>query len=49
MKVNRKEGREIIDITTDLDSRRDKPKWVYFTEEEIKKLSENSKYERCNY
>src|SRR3989344_136385 len=38
MKVNRKEGREIIDITTDLDSRRDKPKWVYFTEEEIKKF-----------
>jgi integrase len=44
-KVNRKKGIEISDITLDLDTSRDKPKWVYLTEKQIKKLCENTKYE----
>lgn len=43
-KVNRKNGDEISDITIDLDSRSEKPKWVYLTEEQVKKLSDNAKY-----
>lgn len=45
MKVNRKNGTEIKDITTDLDTSSEKPKWVYCNEEQIKKLCDNSKYE----
>ncbi len=37
-KVNRKCGKDIIDITVDLDSSKDKPMWVYLTEEQIFKL-----------
>ena len=44
-KVNKKQGKEIIDITTDLDTSYDKPKWVYLTEEQVKKLCDNAKYE----
>lgn len=44
-KVNKKQGIEVEDITTDLDSRSDKPKWVYLTEEEIKRLCNESRYE----
>jgi hypothetical protein len=44
-KVNRKNGNEILDITIDLDLRADKPKWVYLTEEQVKKLCDHSKYE----
>ena len=44
-KVNRKNGDEIPDITLDLDSRSEKPKWVYLTEEQVKKLCDHSKYE----
>ena len=44
-KINKKEGIEIPEITADLDSRQDKPKWVYLTEEQVKKLCDNSKYE----
>lgn len=43
--VNRKEGIEIPDITNDLDSRGDKPKWVYLTEEQIRKLCLNARFE----
>lgn len=36
MKVNRKQGKIITDITEDLDTRRDeKPKWVYLDEDQI--------------
>ena len=35
-KVNRKKGIEIYDITQDLDTSVEKPKWVYLTDEEIK-------------
>lgn len=44
-KINRKKGIEIPDITSDLNAKQEKPDWVYLTEEEIKKLCENSKYE----
>lgn len=44
-KVSKKNGVEIPDITTDLDSRQDKPQWVYLTEEQVKKLCNNAKYE----
>lgn len=36
--VNRKKGVEIPDITVDLDTRGHKPKWVYLSEEQVKKL-----------
>ncbi|MBU0894809.1 MAG: tyrosine-type recombinase/integrase [Nanoarchaeota archaeon] len=45
MKVNRKKGGEIRDITVDLDTREEKPKWVYLSEEQVKKFCENVKYE----
>lgn len=44
-KINRKQEIEIKDITADLDTTEDKPDWVYLTEEEIKKLAEESKFE----
>jgi hypothetical protein len=44
-KVNRKGGVEIGDITADLDTSGHKPEWVYLTEEQIKKLSNEAKYE----
>jgi integrase len=44
-KINRKNGNEILDITLDLDTRQEKPKWVYLTEEDVKKLCDNAKYE----
>ncbi|NMB66557.1 site-specific integrase [Candidatus Woesearchaeota archaeon] len=45
MKVNKKEGIELKDITADLDTSGDKPDWVYLTEEQIKKLCNEAKYE----
>jgi hypothetical protein len=44
-KVNRKRGIVIEDITQDLDTSRKKPQWVYLTEEEVKKLCDNTKFE----
>ncbi len=44
-KTSRKRGVDIQDITLDLDTSRDKPKWVYLTEEQIKRLCDNAKYE----
>lgn len=44
-KVNKKQGTEIQDITADLDTSHDKPEWVYLTEDQVKKLCENTKYE----
>ena len=41
--VNRKKGVEVQDITVDLDSRGSKPKWVYLTEEQVKRLSDCAK------
>jgi integrase len=44
-KTSKKKGIEIQDITSDLDTKQEKPDWVYLTEEQIKKLAENSKFE----
>lgn len=44
-KIKRKEGIDVPDITIDLDTSREKPKWVYLTEEQVKKICENAKYE----
>lgn len=44
-KVSRKKGIEIPDITMDLDTKPKKPKWVYLTEDQIRKLCESAKYE----
>ncbi len=43
-RVNRRKGIEISDITLDLDSRGDKPKWVYLTEEQVRKLCLNARF-----
>lgn len=44
MKVNRKKGITIQDITIDLDVRRDKPKWVYLTEDQVRTFCDNSMF-----
>lgn len=44
-KVSKKKGLEITDITLDLDTKEDKPDWVYLTEGEIKLLCDKAKYE----
>jgi integrase len=43
-KVNRKKGIEIPEITLDLDTRQEKPDWVYLTEEQVKKMCEDASY-----
>ncbi len=43
-KVNRKRGVEIYDLTQDLDTSVQKPRWVYLTEEEIRKLYDKAVY-----
>lgn len=45
MRRERKTGRELLDITQDLDKSRDKPKFHYKTQEEIKTLADAAKYE----
>jgi len=45
IKVNKKNGDEIIDITEDLDTKQIKPKWVYLSEEQVKKLCDNATFE----
>ena len=45
MKINKKEGIKIRDITEDLDSTQDKPRWVYLDEKQLKLLCEKAKYE----
>jgi integrase len=44
-KVSKKQGIEVPDITQDLDTSQEKPKWVYLTEEQVKKLCDNARYE----
>lgn len=44
-KVNRKKGIEIYDITQDLDTSVEKPKWVYLSEEQIKDLYVKARYD----
>lgn len=45
MKVNRKNGIDIDDITIDLDCSKNKPQWVYLSEEQVRYLWENVKYD----
>jgi len=45
MKVQKKKDNIISDITTDLDSQGSKPSWVYLSEEQVKKLCNNAKFE----
>lgn len=45
IKVSKKQGIEVKDITIDLDTRQEKPNWVYLNEEQVKKLCNNAKYE----
>jgi len=47
MKVQRKQGIQLNDITQDLDKSQDKPDWVYLTEEQIRLLCSkaNHKYQ----
>lgn len=44
-KVHRKKGVDIYDITIDLDTSKEKPRWVYLTEDQIKKLVDNAKFD----
>ncbi len=44
-KVSKKKGIEIPEITADLDTKQEKPDWVYLTEQEVKLLCEKAKYE----
>ena len=44
-RVNKKKSIEILDITSDLDARQEKPNWVYLTEEEVKKLADNARHD----
>lgn len=44
MQIKRKLGIEVADITIYLDTRQEKPNWVYLTEEQVKKLCDNSKF-----
>ena len=44
-KISKKQGKEVQEITADLDSRSEKPDWVYLTEDEVKKLCDEAKYE----
>ena len=44
-KVSKKKGIEIPEITSDLDTKTEKPDWVYLTEEQIKQLCDNAKFE----
>ncbi len=44
-KICKKQGIETQDITLDLDTKYDKPKWVYLTEEQVKLLCENATFE----
>ena len=45
IKVNRREGIQLNDITLDLDTSGDKPEWVYLTEEQVKILCKEAKHE----
>jgi hypothetical protein len=44
IKIHKKKGIEITDITEDLDSREDKPKWVYLDEKQLKLLCGQAKH-----
>ncbi len=43
-KISRKKGITVEDITVDLDTRKDKPDWVYLTEDEVRQVAENAQF-----
>jgi len=45
MKVNKKKGVNILDITEDLDVSKSKPRWVYLAQDQVWKLCDNAKPE----
>jgi len=45
IKIQKKEGDIVEDITSDLDSSREKSLWVYLTEEQVRKICNKAKYE----
>ena len=45
IKVNKKKGVEIADITEDIDASNSKPKWVYLSQEQVRKLCDHAKPE----
>ena len=45
MKINKKKGIEISDITEDVDVSNSKPRWVYLSQEQIKSLCDHAKPE----
>jgi len=44
-KVSKKKGIEVPDITVDLDTKQEKPDWVYLTEKDVKLLCESACYD----
>jgi hypothetical protein len=44
MKINRKKGIKVPDITVDLDTKEEKPRWVYLNEKQVKILCENANF-----
>lgn len=44
-KINRRKDIEIKDITQDLDTRQDKPKWVYLTEDQVRTLCNSARFD----
>ncbi len=44
MKVNKKKSVKIENIVEDLDTSKSKPRWVYLTEEEVRRLCDNASY-----
>ncbi|MBU0477921.1 site-specific integrase [bacterium] len=44
-KIMKKKGKIVEDVTEDLDTRGEKPKFVYFTEEDFEKIVDKAKYD----
>ena len=45
MKINKKKDIKITDITEDIDASNSKPRWVYLSQEQVRKLCNNAKLE----
>ena len=44
IKIKKKQGIDINDLSQDLDASNTKPKWVYFTESQVRQLYDSAKY-----
>ncbi|MDD9952936.1 MAG: hypothetical protein OXR66_01205 [Candidatus Woesearchaeota archaeon] len=44
MKVKKRGGQTVVDICEELDTRCEKPRWVYLTEQEVEKLCRHANY-----